>query len=492
MAARAVHQVRLLAVVLLVAATVGEQVQPGRWSSGLAVPAALSAAVLLAAVTVVQGRAWVRSPRLGKAVALVGAGIDAAVVLGVVAAAGPPPRSMAVALLALPLLEAALWAGLAGLGVMWTACAVASTGYALAATNPGAPADVATLLVALAVLLFATIPLGVLAEHLVAEVTRLRHARQIADDRAALLGDLTALTADLSPLQVDAAAAALVTGARQLGASAATISAGSSGTPVVIAAEGAPALLATLQQRPNLPRTTPGSSPASPARERSEDDDGQVVLTWPLELPSRSPYVLRALLDPAVGPLDRRVEALDVLVAHARVALGQAALVEDLAALKRTYEDQAARDQLTGLVNRRGLAARVQAMTGQLGVLFCDLDGFKAVNDTLGHAAGDELLCQVARRLESAVGARGVLGRVGGDEFVVVLPAASLAELADFGRSLEDHVAPPYRLAAGPARIGVSVGAAHARSDSNLDEVLATADQQMYEAKRERRSARVG
>ena len=133
------------------------------------------------------------------------------------------------------------------------------------------------------------------------------------------------------------------------------------------------------------------------------------------------------------GPTDevaRRVEALDLLVAQARVGLANAVLVHELERLKQTYQDQATRDQLTGLLNRRGLVLTAEQIPGHLGVLFCDLDGFKGVNDTLGHAAGDELLEKVARRLETAMRADSVLGRMGGDEFVVVAPGASDEDLA--------------------------------------------------------------
>ena len=132
-----------------------------------------------------------------------------------------------------------------------------------------------------------------------------------------------------------------------------------------------------------------------------------------------------------------------------------------------------------------------EQIPGDLGVLFCDLDGFKGVNDTLGHAAGDELLEKVARRLQADVGERGVLGRMGGDEFVIVVPGASDEDLAALGRRIELDLGKPFLLEAGMARIGVSIGAAHtAPGQRDLDSLLSQADSLMYEVKRSRKSAR--
>src|SRR4029078_7917417 len=145
-------------------------------------------------------------------------------------------------------------------------------------------------------------------------------------------------------------------------------------------------------------------------------------------------------------------------------------LLHKLELLNQTYQDQATRDQLTGLLNRRGLVLTAEQIPGHLGVLFCDLDGFKGVNDTLGHAAGDELLEKVARRLEAAIREDSVLGRMGGDEVVGVPPGASDEELAALGHRIEIEVGKPFLLEAGMARIGVSIGAAHAKpGERDLD-----------------------
>jgi diguanylate cyclase (GGDEF)-like protein len=325
-----------------------------------------------------------------------------------------------------------------------------------------------TLVVAMPTLLLATIPVAMLAEHLVAQVGRLVTARQAADDRAHLLGDLSAITAEIFPLDVQEVLTQLVSGAGQLGATDAVV----------------------LDPSDVDGRAVAGN--LRPAGGRAEDDDLlSTVLERELPVPGRDPYLFTATVTGTAEDVARRVEALDLLVAQARVGLANAALVQQLETLKQTYQEQATRDQLTGLLNRRGLVLTAEQLPGHLGVLFCDLDGFKGINDTLGHAAGDELLEKVARRLDGAMRADSVLGRMGGDEFVVVVPGASDEDLAGLGRRIEIDLGKPFLLEAGMARIGVSIGAAHAApGERDLDALLGTADQLMYEVKRNRKAAR--
>jgi diguanylate cyclase (GGDEF)-like protein len=312
-----------------------------------------------------------------------------------------------------------------------------------------------------------------LAEHLVAQVGQLGTAREAADDRARLLGDLSAITADIFPLDVTAVVAQLAAGAAQLGATGVTV-----------------------RDADGTVHAAPDASDPDGAAPDDEVllDEGQetVLLTRDLDVPGGDAYVFTARVTGPEDEVARRVEALDLLVAQARVGLANAVLVQQLELLKQTYQDQATRDQLTGLLNRRGLVVTAEQMPGHLGVLFCDLDGFKAINDTLGHAAGDELLEKVARRLEGSMREDSVLGRMGGDEFVVVAPGASDEDLAGLGRRIEIDLGRPFLLEAGMARIGVSIGAAHAApGERDLDSLLGQADQLMYEVKRSRKAGRV-
>lgn len=124
-------------------------------------------------------------------------------------------------------------------------------------------------------------------------------------------------------------------------------------------------------------------------------------------------------------------------------------------------------------------------------MLFMDLDGFKAVNDSLGHEAGDRLLVAVAERLTGMVRPSDTLARVGGDEFVIVC-----ADLGDGVRSLDAFAERIREGVAGPLaddsrwRVSVSVGGAVASYGAEPEDVLASADAAMYEVKQRRQALR--
>jgi diguanylate cyclase (GGDEF)-like protein len=142
---------------------------------------------------------------------------------------------------------------------------------------------------------------------------------------------------------------------------------------------------------------------------------------------------------------------------------------------------------LTGLPNR-GVAvrfiteqlARIRASGDQVWVLFLDLDGFKSVNDTYGHHAGDELLVQVTERTLRAVREGDLLCRFGGDEFFVACPGLDEAGATALAARLRDVMARPFQVGAAAVSIGASVGLASSDADSTADSLLRTADTEMY------------
>lgn len=165
-------------------------------------------------------------------------------------------------------------------------------------------------------------------------------------------------------------------------------------------------------------------------------------------------------------------------------------------------------DALTGLANRRSVLARlheVLADTGPgAGVLFCDLDGFKAANDRDGHHTGDLVLVEVARRLAATPGPGELVGRFGGDEFLVVCPGAGAPRLAALATAVEATLTEPILVPGdtrapdtrGPShhpgsarvvRVGVSIGTALGAPGADPDEVVRAADREMYQVKTARR-----
>ena len=161
--------------------------------------------------------------------------------------------------------------------------------------------------------------------------------------------------------------------------------------------------------------------------------------------------------------------------------------------LKRTskrLEHLALHDPLTGLPNRSLLARRLaDALEGvdghaRTGLLLCDLDGFKQVNDELGHPVGDAVLVEVGRRLQGVVRPVDTVGRLSGDEFVLLVPGLDRDGVERLGERILDVFDEPLRLDDGSeVRVGLSVGLALAEAGADPDELLRDADAAMYRAK---------
>jgi len=186
------------------------------------------------------------------------------------------------------------------------------------------------------------------------------------------------------------------------------------------------------------------------------------------------------------GRAGARFSNSDVQALQALAAIGQAAYNRHRLAGEMTF--LARHDALTGLANRAVFADRLEhALTrrhGRVAVLFCDLDGFKAVNDRLGHAVGDEVLVDGAGRIAALVRPSDTAARIGGDEFAVLVedvgrPEDALA-LAD---RIRDALGRSFAIDGREVRIGVSIGVACASHGDTGEELLRNADTAMYQAK---------
>ena len=163
--------------------------------------------------------------------------------------------------------------------------------------------------------------------------------------------------------------------------------------------------------------------------------------------------------------------------------------VTDRNALEGQLRHQAFHDSLTGLSNRALLSDRVEHALGRRGalpgpvVLLLDIDRFKLINDSLGHAAGDELLISVAQRLQDAVRSGDTVARLGGDEFAVLLDLCSPARAEKHAARLLEAITAPLMLSGKQVDVTGSIGIAVAEDNMSAGELLRNADMAMYRAK---------
>jgi diguanylate cyclase (GGDEF)-like protein len=216
-----------------------------------------------------------------------------------------------------------------------------------------------------------------------------------------------------------------------------------------------------------------------------QNDAGETV-AWFKWLPDRPGAQILAETAPAmVGAL---------LVGGAIILLLMRRLQRSSAELERARADahhRALHDPLTGLANRAGFQERLSQAVSALGrgrspiaLLALDLDRFKQVNDTLGHESGDQLLQQVAARLQPLVRETDTIARLGGDEFAIIqTDIASSKDAEALSDRIIAKVSEPYSLMGAQARIGVSIGVAVGRDLQDGADLPARADFALYEAK---------
>jgi diguanylate cyclase (GGDEF)-like protein/PAS domain S-box-containing protein len=201
-------------------------------------------------------------------------------------------------------------------------------------------------------------------------------------------------------------------------------------------------------------------------------------------------------LQPPGGEIRHATMSLRALTSDAGAVTGAIVAVSDVtesSRLRAKLEDRATYDSLTRCYNRETIMSVLEALLAadtepatQTGLIFVDLDRFKPINDDYGHAAGDELLVVTADRLRNAVRRQDLVGRIGGDEFVVLYPdvgdAVGIAKVAKrIARALNQDVS----ISGTKVRVQASIGVAWSSPALNdADELVAAADEAMYESKR--------
>ncbi|MDP1525174.1 MAG: GGDEF domain-containing protein [Rhodocyclaceae bacterium] len=167
--------------------------------------------------------------------------------------------------------------------------------------------------------------------------------------------------------------------------------------------------------------------------------------------------------------------------------------IDEVKAQRNELERLATHDHLTGLPTLRLAADRLRIACGlarraqrKVALLFIDLDAFKPVNDSFGHDVGDEVLCEVARRLGGSIRAEDTVARIGGDEFIAIVSNLADADaVKSVAASIRDAVAQPITVTGHAIHIGASIGIALFPDDAeDLEGLRRAADQAMYQAKK--------
>lgn len=228
--------------------------------------------------------------------------------------------------------------------------------------------------------------------------------------------------------------------------------------------------------------------------QRVHPDDIDTVIAGQEELKSGSSAVVRFRLRNAEGGyhwVEGRAKPYIDAEGNVDGTTGSIRIVDDQVEAERQLRRLARYDTLTGLVNRAEALARLEAAItcsrvpgAELGVLFCDIDRFKVINDTYGHSVGDAVLWTVADRVSQCVRHGDTVGRTGGDEMLVLLPGLhSLAEAVQIAEKIQARTAAPIHHCGNTFHATLSIGATLAVPGESVTETTARADAAMYRAK---------
>jgi diguanylate cyclase (GGDEF)-like protein len=406
-------------------------------------------------------------------------------------------------LLALPVLEAAFVLHFTGAIATWGLISLLYVGGQVLSFRATGVADVdflpgvASYMQRTAVVLLLALPAAYLSESLAAHRRAAREATVRAEERSALLARVASAGAEVNRLGAEVVES-LAQGALTLGFDAFDVCIREQGSWVV---DAEPAN----RTGPALP---PPEAPAGLAvevarlggtllaeRETADPEERRMLATAglaavvarPLRSGTRGKRIVRVGLRPGRRLTREQVESFTLLTQQAEVALSNDRLVGELHDARADMEYQAYHDALTGLANRARILQHLAGSAGQDGtaLLFLDLDGFKQVNDTLGHDVGDELLRAVAGRVSSCVRGIDLVGRLGGDEFTVALANCGEEEAVASAERVIEAISGEFRLDPNIVSISTSVGLALGGPGIDAAELIRRADLAMYRSKEE-------
>lgn len=492
---RGIQRVRSVVAVLIatqyfVGRDLGSGLEVGQGTVAVFAIGVLSATNLLGAIA----QRWEHSR--ARVVALAELGIDTVLVVVLAMATGGGGSTWV--LLSLPIIEAAVRFRLVGALVHWmlltTVIAVAKIWEG--GNDPSALllGDLDRVIDQLSVLFLVVIPAAFLAEQLIGEVSTWQDATGVAENRGQLLVRVAELSREISRLN-GANVDMILEGVRSLGFDRCDMVVDEGVRWRVARGDELPA--------PGSPAScvAPGQTTGTFVDLTDPDDDEvealhaaglSAVVSQFVSVRDGRPVMLRAALDSgrSLGP--GLVEAFGLLAGQASVALRNDELLAELTTVHSELEHQATHDALTGLANRVLFLRRLEelmapgsaAPVGEHAVMFLDLNGFKPINDRLGHDAGDVVLQRVAERLRDLAPARATVARLGGDEFTLLIPEATDRDLVvSTAKSIINEMRRPLDLAQGQVSVDTAIGISFGGQAVGAAEMIRRADVAMYEAK---------
>jgi diguanylate cyclase (GGDEF)-like protein len=417
--------------------------------------------------------------------------VDAAITLFIVSELRPVRDSIMWALLVVPVLEGALRHRLRGAVLTWAAVAALYMARELVpVSGPGGSVMQAAFLAQLqdlvqrvGVVLLVAVPGAYLSEQLVSAIAGQRRAKLAATTRGQLLERVVDAGRRINQLGGEVVTE-LTRAAGELGFDAVDVCRYDEREGWTVAAAAG-----------DLALPDPGA--VEGAADAAWNDGASVVLSrrdvcvvaTPIRGVDNAVAVLRGGLHTSASRA--QVECLELLAGQAGVALRNGTLLGQLQDAHQRLEHQAYHDALSGLPNRDYFSQRLTASLRdsqpgkRVAVMFLDLDRFKAVNDTLGHEVGDDLLVAVAGRLGRAVRSGTLVARIGGDEFTVLMPDVTDGAPAErLAERICESLSAPFRLGRNEVAISTSVGIALSEGTTiGAGELMRRADVAMYKAK---------
>ncbi len=508
-AARAVRSVRVLVGVIIISQYVVDADRFGVVGIGLAQWHLL--ALSLGLLSIINGASLIASrrddPDLSNRVSILELVGDTVVVVILTAATGT--SGIGWVLFALPIIEAAARFRLTGALVHWmalTGTTVMTRIWLLERSDASANAlitELEQIVDQLSVLLLVAIPGAHLIEQLLGEVLTQRRATTDAVQRGRLLeqvaevgNEVNRLGSELAPTMAQAVI--------DLGFDKADVCIGST-------VSGWSILGTANRDGVRFPLPAPGSSGSALQQIDLEHREAFIgagdadIDDWIAITASDVSLLVRLVLSEVDGSIvalragvarperlpTGAIDALRLLAGQATVALQNDRLMNELHQVHERLERQARHDALTGLPNRAYFLERLDHVLSDAtdpyrrqAVLFIDLDGFKPVNDRLGHDAGDVLLCAVAGRLQKLLGADAMVARLGGDEFTVLLEERIGSGAVQTAlEEIRATLAEPYRIGTEVVEVGASIGASYSEAGVTSAELLRRADAAMYSVK---------